>query len=53
MTEEIKFIISPAALKVISKIIKRGNSAEIKREGNNLVVVEIQRKVQDKTSITG
>lgn len=53
MTDEFKFIISPAALNVIAKIIKRGNSAEIKREGNNLVVVEIQRKVQDKTSITG
>lgn len=37
----------------ISKIIKRGNSAELKKENNKLVVVEIQRKAKIKTSITG
>ncbi len=37
----------------ISKIIKRGNSAELKKENNKLVVVEIRRKAKIKTSITG
>lgn len=37
----------------ISKIIKRGNSVELKKENNKFVVVEIQRKVKTKTSITG
>ena len=34
-------------------ILKRGNTAEIKRELNNFVVVEIDRKVKEKTAITG
>ena len=33
-------------------ILKRGNSAEIKREKNNIVIVEIKRKVKIKTAIT-
>lgn len=37
----------------ISKIIKRGNSVELKKENNKLVVVEIQRKAKIKTSIIG
>jgi hypothetical protein len=35
------------------KIVKKGNSAEIKKENNKLVVVEIERRVRNKTSITG
>lgn len=38
---------------IIMKIVKKGNSAEIKKENNNLVVVEIERRVRNKTSITG
>ncbi|MGN0558367.1 MAG: hypothetical protein ACI4IS_02835 [Acutalibacteraceae bacterium] len=37
----------------VIKIIKNGNSAELKRENGKLVVVEIQRKVKSKTSIIG
>jgi hypothetical protein len=37
----------------IMKIVKKGNSAEIKKENNKLVVVEIERRVRNKTSITG
>jgi len=38
---------------IIAKILKRGNTAEIKREQGKLVVVEIARKVKVKTSING
>jgi hypothetical protein len=37
----------------IMKIVKKGNSAEIKKENNKLVLVEIERRVRNKTSITG
>ena len=33
----------------ILRIIKRGNSAEVKKENNKIVVVEIARKVRIKT----
>ena len=32
--------------------LKRGNSAEVKREGGRIVVVEIQRKVKVKETVT-
>jgi hypothetical protein len=32
--------------------LKRGNSAEVKREGGRIVVVEIQRRVKVKETIT-
>lgn len=35
----------------IQRILKRGNTVELKRENNKLVVVEIQRKVKIKTSV--
>lgn len=35
------------------RILKRGNSAELKKENGKLVIVEIQRKVKIKTSATG
>jgi len=38
---------------VVEDIIKRGNVAEVKREQNKIVVVEIIRKVKNKTAITG
>lgn len=40
-------------LDTINNIIKKGNSAEIKRENGKIVIVEIQRKVKMKTSTTG
>ena len=46
-------IISAEVAEIISKILKRGNSAEIKKENGKLVVVDIQRKVQIKTSMMG
>lgn len=40
-------------IQMILAILKKGNNAEIKKENGKLVVVEIQRKVKTKTSITG
>lgn len=37
----------------IRQILKRGNSAELKRENGRLVVVEIRRQVKIKTSANG
>ena len=44
---------TPEMLDAILQIIKRGNTAEIKKERDNLVVVEIDRKVKVKTPIIG
>lgn len=38
---------------LIKKILRNGNSVEIKKENGKIVVVEIQRKVKTKTLITG
>ncbi len=35
----------------ILKILKKGNSVELKKERDNLVIVEISRKVQTKIPI--
>lgn len=41
-------------LDLISRILKRGNSVELKKEKDKLVVVEIQRQVRTKqTFATG
>lgn len=40
-------------VQIIWDIIRRGNSAEIKKEHNNIVVVEIKRQAKIKTAITG
>lgn len=37
----------------ICRILKRGDTVELKRENGKLVVVEIQRKAKIKTSIIG
>lgn len=37
----------------IMRILKHGNTVELKKEHDKLVVVEIQRKVKNKTSIIG
>lgn len=36
---------------IIEKILKRGNTAEIKRERDRIVIVEIQRQVKIKASM--
>ncbi len=46
-------IINAEVIEAISRILKKGNSAELKRENGKLVVVEIERKVKTKTSING
>lgn len=51
-TQEPK-IFSAEMIEEITRILKHGNSVELKRENGKLVVVEIQRKVKSKTSITG
>ncbi len=46
--------ISPIQIKIIEQILNRGNSVEIKREKDKLVIVEIKRSVQSKEAlITG
>lgn len=48
-----KTLFSSEVIELIMQILKRGNTVEIKKENNRLVVVEIQRKVKNKTSIIG
>lgn len=48
-----KTVFSSEVIDLIMQILKRGNTVEIKKENNRLVVVEIQRKVKNKTSIIG
>ena len=40
-------------IEISMQILKKGNSVELKREQGRLVVVEIQRKVKNKTPING
>lgn len=42
-----------AVADTISRILQKGNSAELKKENGKLVVVEIERKVKIKTSLNG
>jgi hypothetical protein len=53
MGEAEKAIFTPEVIELILRIIKRGNSAEVKKENNKLVIVEVERRVRNKTSITG
>lgn len=46
-------IFSDELIAEIMRILKHGNSVELKKENNKLVLVEIQRKVKNKTSIIG
>ena len=50
---EEKIVFTPEMLELIVRIVRRGNSAEIKKENNKIVIVEIERRVKNKTSITG
>jgi hypothetical protein len=49
--EEMKSL-SPEIMNEIIRILKHGNSVELKKEKDKLVVVEIQRRVKEKTSMT-
>lgn len=40
-------------LKIVLDIIRRGNVAEVKREKDNIVVIEIKRQLKNKTAIKG
>lgn len=51
MEQEFSGKIDDRWTEVVIAILKRGNSAEVKREKNNIVVVEIKRKVKIKTAI--
>ncbi len=46
-------IFNAEVVEAINRILKRGNSVELKKENGKLVVVEIERKVKTKTSING
>ena len=46
-------IFNAEVIESITRILKRGNSVELKKENGKLVVVEIERKVKTKTSING
>lgn len=37
----------------VKEILKHGNVAEVKREKDNVVVIEIKRQVKNKTAING
>ena len=46
-------LLSQEVIEEINRILKHGNTVELKRENGKLVVVEIQRKAKIKTSING
>ena len=45
--------ITPEVIDIILNILKKGNSAELRKERGKLIVVEIKRKVKTKTAING
>lgn len=53
MEKEIKTLFTTEVADTILKVLKRGDSVELKKENGKLVVVEIQRKVKIKTSAIG
>ncbi len=48
-----KDLFTSEVIDLIMKIVRKGNSVELKKENDKLVVVEIERRVRNKTSITG
>lgn len=40
-------------INTVQEIIRRGNVAEVKREKDNIVVIEIKRQLKNKTAIKG
>lgn len=53
MRESEKIAFAMKTTEILLRILKRGNSAEVKKENNKLVIVEIERRVRDKNSIIG
>lgn len=45
-------MINDEAIKLIEQILKRGNTAEIKRVKDTIQVIEIQRQLKIKQTIT-
>lgn len=43
---------NPELINCIIRALKKGNAVELKREKDNIVVVEIERKCKNKTTIT-
>lgn len=41
-------MLNQSAIKVIEDILARGNDAQIKRKGNGVIVLEIERKIKYK-----
>jgi hypothetical protein len=48
-----KSLFSDEVIGEVERIIKKGNTVELKRERDKLVIVEIQRKVKIKKSTIG
>jgi hypothetical protein len=48
-----KSLFSDEVIGELERIIKKGNTVELKREKDKLVIVEIQRKVKIKKSTIG
>lgn len=46
-------LLSEEVIEEIVRILKHGDTVELKKENNKIVVVEIRRKVKTKTSIIG
>ena len=53
MNVEYEKMFTPEVIDLIMKIVRKGNAAEIKKENNKLVIVEIERRVRNTTSIIG
>ncbi|MCH5203127.1 MAG: hypothetical protein J1F03_00180 [Oscillospiraceae bacterium] len=47
-----KDLFSREVVDLIMKILKRGDTVELKKENNKLVIVEIQRKVKNKSLLS-
>lgn len=45
--------LSSTQIKIIEQILNRGNQVEIKKEKDQIVIVEIKRSVQSKALIIG
>ena len=48
-----KSLFTDEVIDEVERIIKKGNTVELKRERDKLVIVEIQRKVKIKKSTIG
>lgn len=51
--EDVKALFPEETAREILRILKQGDTVELKREKGNLVVVQIRRKVKIKTAAIG